>query len=382
MDINEVQQRLNNALQERNRIFPQRDEQNDKEVEEALTGFVDLVNCVQKRQFSPDAALIAKAQAALDAPVFLCGSMKSGTTLLLELLDGHSELIVLPGDSFFWGKLNRENPPPLDLLQAEWDRWLKRMVNPTGQEPFWIFGDNVQSYVEFRQYLHYWYDKFPSAWRSIIVSVLLSYYCANPARPSNPRLWIEKTPGNEGKVDELVKNFSNARFVHIVRDPRENMASLKKLFATRGWQWEPHGIADTLARSCRLAEENQQRFGGERYYVFNYEALTEKPEKRMAELAKYIGIEWKNSLLKPSVNGRPAHANSMYEDRRITGMVRRATKDKWKSVLTKAEQRAALGTLQEAKKMGYEWQNTLSDSVLLILDKGRAKVRRSLEIRK
>lgn len=382
MDINNIQEKLNNALQERNRIFPQRDEQNDRKVEKALTGFVDQINSMQSTQFVPDPALAVKAQSTLDSPVFLCGPMKSGTTLLLELLDGHSELITLPGDSFFWGKLSRENPPPVAVMQAEWDRWLKRMVNPTGQEPFWVFGYNIQPYVEFRQYLQNWFDKLPNTWHSSVVSVMLSYYCANPARPSAPKMWVEKTPGNECRLDTLVRNFPDARFIHIVRDPRENMASLKRLYETRDWQWDPIGTAGTLAESCRLADENRKQMGRERYHVLTYESLTEDPEGNLEEISEFFGIKWENSLLKPTVNGRPAHANSMYEDRRITGMVRRPTKDKWKSVLTKAEQRAALGTLPEAKKMGYEWQNTVSDSVLLMFEKGWATVRRSLAIQK
>ncbi len=382
MNIDEIQQRLSKVLQERNRIFPQRDEQNDYEMSVALTEFVAQVNFMQKNDFTPDAVLLHRVEAVFDAPIFLCGSMKSGTTLLLELLDGHSEMITLPGDSFFWGKLWKEDQPVPDELQAEWDRWVKRMLNPTGQEPFLVFGENIRPYVEFRQYLQYCYAQLPNAWLSIVVSVLFSYYCANPVTASDPKVWVEKTPGNEGKVDELVKNFPDARFIHIVRDPRENMASLKKLYATRGWKWEPIGVADTLGRSCRLAGENQKRFGRKRYHILNYEALTEEPAKRMADIADYIGVKWENCLLKPTVNGVPAHANSMYKDRQIKGMVRKATTDKWRTVLTKAEQRAAVGTLKNAKEMGYYWQKTLADSVLLTIDKGWKKVRRSLVVRK
>jgi hypothetical protein len=351
-------------------------------VNEALSDFVSLLNRLQQRDFIPDTDLLHKAEVVLNAPLFLCGSMKSGTTLLLELLDGHSELIVLPGDSFFWGKLWKDNPPSKELLLSEWDRWLKRMLNPTGQEPFLIFGKGVQPYVEFKQYLNYCYNQLPREWRSIVISVLFSYYCANPARPSNPKVWVEKTPGNEEKVDELIKNFPNARFIHIVRDPRENMASLKKLFATRGWQWEPMGVADTFARSCRLADENQQRFGKDRYHVLTYETLTEKPDQRMTEIADYIGIGWEDGLLHPSVNGLPAHANSMYEDRRITGMVRRSTRDKWRVVLTRSEQRAVLATLPDAQRFGYEWPQTMAQNFLLLLDKGWSKISRSIMSRR
>lgn len=32
----------------------------------------------------------------LGQPVFICGCPKSGTTLLASLLDGHSELLIIP----------------------------------------------------------------------------------------------------------------------------------------------------------------------------------------------------------------------------------------------------------------------------------------------
>ena len=378
MDISEIQKKLSDILQERNRLFPERDERNDKEMEEALTEFVDQINNAQSLEFLPDASLTAKAEPILDSPLFLCGSMKSGTTLLLELLDNHPELITLPGDSYFAGRISKEDPPPLTLLDTAWDGWVKRMVNPTGQEPFWVFGSDIQPYVAFRQYLQYWYDKFPDSWRSSVVSVMLSYYCANPVRPTAPKVWVEKTPGNETRIAEIVKRFPGARFIHIVRDPRENMASLKKLYATRNWPWDPIGTAGTLSESCRLAAENQQQMGKEKYHVLSYEALTEDPGAQMKDIARFIDIQWSESLLRPTVNALPAHANSMYKDRQVTGKVGKSTEEKWRTVLTGSEQQVALGTLQGARRVGYDWQTTFANSVLLLFYRGWIKVKRSL----
>ncbi|WLE95565.1 MAG: sulfotransferase [Candidatus Electrothrix communis] len=362
---------LDRSLQERNRLFPVREERNDAEVKEALSEFVSLINEMrQQESFVPDPVHTEKAESVIERPVFLCGAMKSGTTLLLELLDGHPELIVLPGDSFVWGRLTKENPPSRKLLQADWDRWLKRMVNPTGQAPFWVFGTKVHPYFEFTQYLQYWYEQFPETWRSSELSVLLSFYCANPSRSSAPRMWVEKTPGNEFNLEVLLENFPDARFIHIVRDPRENLASLKKLYQTRSWRWDPLEVADRIAGSCRLADEYLKKLGQERYHLLTYEQLTERPAATMRELAEFIGIEWYNALLKPTVNSVPAHANSMYEDRQSTGVVRKMTGKKYHSVLTKQEQRIALGTLQDAKKVGYLWEKTLSDSAMLVFSNG------------
>ncbi|MCI5221386.1 MAG: sulfotransferase [Candidatus Electrothrix sp. AR4] len=377
MDSEQLIVKLNHCLQERNRIFPQRDKENDIEVNRELTRFVDEVNSRQNTIFAPDPTLTCKAQSVLDASVFLCGSMKSGTTLLLELLDNHPELLALPGDSYFTGRISKENPPSTPLLHAAWDDWVKRMVNPTGQEPFWLFGTDISPYVVFRQYLQDWYDSLSDSWYSSFISVLLSYYCANPVRPTNAKMWVEKTPGNELKIADILQIFPTARFVHIIRDPRENMASLKRLYATRKWQWQPMGTADALAKSCRAAVDNQARLGRERYHVLSYEALTEEPAERMAELADFLDIQWDESLLRPTVNGMPAHANSMYKDLQVTGVVRKSSKNKWKTVLTEAEQRMACGTLREAKMVGYDWDVSRKDSLLLLLDRARAKFKRT-----
>ena len=47
-------------------------------------------------------SLKSSANSLLDFPVFLCGHRKSGTTMLLALLDSHPELLTYPADSAFF----------------------------------------------------------------------------------------------------------------------------------------------------------------------------------------------------------------------------------------------------------------------------------------
>lgn len=379
MNSPEVFHFLNRCLQERNSLFPERNAKNDEEVEKALTLFTDYINGEQQQNFIPDSSLIAKATTIINAPVFLCGSMKSGTTLLLELLDGHPQMVVLPGDTFLIGKIVKFTRfADLNLPYYAWDDWVKRMVNPTGQAPFWVFGEKIEPYVTFRQYLQYWYDELPKGLSSLLMGFVLSYYCSNPLRPAFPQKWIEKTPGNEFRIDLINKHFPNARFIHIVRDPRENLASLKRLYMTRGWNWDAVGMSDRLAESCQIAVENRNRLGRGRYHVLRYEELTENPQQYMHNVADFLEVNWTESLLLPTINHMPAHANSMYEDRCVTGRVRKSAGDKWQSVLTRAEQRAALGTLQSAQKVGYDWEKTIKDSVYLSIEKGWRMIRGSL----
>lgn len=358
---------LNCVLEERDRIFPKRDEVNNLEMHRLLDEFFDHVDGELNSDWMPENTLVETVQSLGDNPLFLCGYMKSGTTLLLELLDGHRELIVLPGDSFMINKVTRKDRDS-NFIWKEWQRnWIKRMVNPTGQKPFWILGRGAEPYAEFLQYLEYWFASLPEGWRKPVLSTVFSYFCANSNRPTRPKMWVEKTPGNEFRVEQILDLFPNAKFVHIVRDPRENMASLKKLYQSRSWNWNPGEVARTIARSCRSAVINQKRLGRERYNVLSYESLTENPEEVMRNIVDFSGICWDRKLLKPTINSIPATANSMYKDRQVTGVVRRAQKDKWRQVLSEAEQRVILRTLPDARKVGYNWNVGVINSIMMWL---------------
>lgn len=58
----------------------------------------------------------------LDRPIYLTGLMKSGTTLLLSLLDGHSQLVVYPDEPSFYRI------------------WLRRYQNPRHMVLDWLYG--------------------------------------------------------------------------------------------------------------------------------------------------------------------------------------------------------------------------------------------------
>lgn len=360
---------LDRFLEDRNSLFPARNKENDGLVTELLSEFVKKIDDLARQtNYSDPSVKFDQNEPLIEKGIFLCGYMKSGTTLLLEMLDEHPELVVMPGDSWFMGRTRGDHDwSSMEFHRSQRNNWIKRMVNPTGQAPFWLFGRDVQPYVDFQTYYDHWSRSLDEPLRGHIISAVLAYFYANPNKPPTPQFWVEKTPGNEFDVKRILSFFPEARFIHIVRDPRENMASLKKLYETREWKWDPIGTADTLAKSCLAADANMKWLGRERYHVLSYEDLTEDPVKRITEITRFLGIQWNASLLRPTVNGMLAHANSMYEDRQVTGTVRKSTKDKWRTVLTRTEQQVALGTIEGAKKVGYEWNITKVDFVSLLL---------------
>jgi hypothetical protein len=352
---------ITRVLDERDRMFPKRSESNTEEMHRLLDEFFASVDAEMDESWAPEPQLTEAVRPLADEAVFLCGYMKSGTTLLLELLDGHDEIIALPGDSFSITRVSEPGREEKYSWESWRENWVKRMVNPTGQRPFWLLGTEDNHYIDFLHYLDYWYNFYEKTWRAPVLSTIFSYFCANPKKPACPRVWIEKTPGNEFRLDWILDLFPRAKFVHITRDPRENMASLKRLYQSRSWEWRPKEIARTFARSSRSAVKNRQRLGTNRYHVLQYEALTSDPKQEMGRVADFMGISWHKSLLDPTVNRVVATANTMYEDRKASGFVRRSAESKWEQVLSRKEKKYIARILLDAQKVGYHWHLRLSE---------------------
>ncbi len=189
----------------------------------------------------------------------------------------------------------------------------------------------------FLQYFDYWLDVLPDSDCKLFLTAVLSYFCANPNRPQNARLWVEKTPRNEMKVNQILTLFPSARFVHIVREPGANLASMKKLAQVRGWHWNVVKTAAGMYQSLKTGLENQDRFGDTRYKLLLYRDLVRNPEATMKNIADFLNITFNDALLHPTVNGLPAMANSMDKDRLVYGRINTAMESNWRHKLNMFE---------------------------------------------
>ncbi|MFQ5422156.1 MAG: sulfotransferase, partial [Anaerolineae bacterium] len=167
---------------ERARHFPRRDPVNTAALNDA---YGRLFTLLWSDAPPPEPAAPCLDDRFLNVPIFLCGYLKSGTTLLTALLDAHPALVVLPGDTNLLHLLRRFTPLPRPQLDEAWGaHWLKRLVNPTGQPPFWLLGQDGRAYADFLG----WLRRELAAWdgenrAALLVTAVRAYYCANRERP-------------------------------------------------------------------------------------------------------------------------------------------------------------------------------------------------------
>lgn len=341
--------KIERLLEKREEVYPVPD-QSYQALTEAIVqlteGLLDRVK-EQRDSWQPDSQLVEKTREFIENPVFICGAMKTGTTLITRLLDNHPSLMVMPGDSHYYTNFRDYSESNGHLYQY----WMQRLINPTGQKPFWFLGSDLDSYLNFLLYLEYFLTTEYDTFQSVVAAV----FCANPNRSMSVRHWVEKKPENERYVQWFIERFPKARFLHIVRDPLPNIASLKKLGEFKNIPFRAVSYAVRLKSLMALGADHFNTNGEKMYRFIRYEDLLADTEKEMSALATYLEIAMHKNLLISSENGVPARANSMYPANRITGSITTGGIDeKWRDILTQKEQEEIVTVLfSQAIDLGY-----------------------------
>ena len=252
------------------------------------------------------------------SPIVIGGHMKSGTNLTAQLLDDHPSVLVLPGDSYMFQKEQYFNAMESQVFLCY---WIKRLINPTGQGPFFFLasaGRRMESYVKIAD-LFFLFVELGKANIEALVSAMSIIY--SKKRGILPKYWVEKTPNNHVGTSEFSCFGVPANYVFVYRSPTTNYLSNRELAKKRGWSGA--GCIE-LSLNLRKSYKNilkQQRIIGAHAATLNYEDLVSDTQTEMKKLANWLGIKWRKSLLMPSIDGEPAVVNSMLGDHNIAGKV-------------------------------------------------------------
>lgn len=260
-----------------------------------------------------------EAPAFAATPAFVVGYYRSGTTLMLNLLQGHPEVVALPGESKHFSALrNVLAALPEERRVAELHAaWIRRLVSPDGLPPFWALGrpweGGADLYAVFtRRLLAYAATREPAQDLLGVVAAALAATLG-----AEPRLWVEKTPRDELLVPVIVAAYPAARFVHMVRDPRATLASIEGFHREQYLASVPVAAAE-LRGSLEAARANAEQLGADRYLVVRYEDLVADPEREMRRVSSFLDLSWSDALVTPS-----STANSSTAGRRVEGRIHR-----------------------------------------------------------
>jgi len=242
---------------------------------------------------------------------FLCGHRKSGTTLLANLLDGHPQLAVYPID--------------LALLYGYFPEFMRTHLDPQERRARLrqILFDDLRQRLDqalldvdaLERHFFAGLNEADLGRLDTLIARLMAAYCRVVDAPA-VRHGIFKETSIEIYADELCGWFPDVRFIHLVRDPRDNFAALAAgVEGHYGRMGEDHNrtLASLLNRvrtGFRFGRMNRAQLGRERYLVLRFEDLATAPEPAMRTVADFLEIAFTPSLLTPTTLGQATGGNA------------------------------------------------------------------------
>ena len=213
--------------------------------------------CTDERERSVTDTIV---RPVANSPVFICGALRSGTTLLRLMIDNHPVL---------------SNPGEFDFM-FDWPEDHAGAPDLAGHheqlEKSWIFA-NTGLRAD-RALDHH----------GLIRSFSEAYQSSETVLTINIHRNFERIPGI----------YPNARYVHLVRDPRDVARSCVNM----GWAGNSYYGVDSWIASERSFEALSKIVPAGRIHRMRYESLITHPEEELSALCAFIGVLFDPSMLR------------------------------------------------------------------------------------
>lgn len=119
--------------------------------------------------------------------------------------------------------------------------------------------------------------------------------------------WGDKRPSYFRRLDVLLRMFPDAQIVHLVRDGRDCVASLKEM------PWFHMGTFHAIStwnEAIDAGRRAAQRLGPAAYYELGYERLVADPQTELTRLCGFLGEDYDPAMTEPHHMAKvavPAH---------------------------------------------------------------------------
>lgn len=191
-------------------------------------------------------------------PIFIVGSMRSGSTLFRLVLDAHPHIAISEETGFMGGLTAAKEIPGWHHGRDWYTRlgWTEQEVD-----------------ARLREFYGGMFDRYAAA--------------------NGKRRWGDKTPFHSRHIAAMARVFPQAVFVAIVRHPGAVVGSLSGRFHYRVPDAAGYWV-DTNLEILRCGAE----LGGSRFALLRYEDLVRRPEPTLRELVAWLGEPWSPDLLR------------------------------------------------------------------------------------
>lgn len=194
-----------------------------------------------------------------NTPIFIGGQMKSGTTMLRMMLSRHSNIY-------------------------------------SGLETYWFLDDLYQDYMKSNnnsvKKLQEFFDLSENDMKSIIVTTkkndkpFVHNFFNHILKNTSKNRWLEKTPDNIKYLNIINDNWSEYKFIHVLRDFRDIYASWKL-----SNKYDLNYFIDQV-KSCYASNLDKIGKESDKYIEVKYENIIRHREYEVKRILSFLGEDF------------------------------------------------------------------------------------------
>lgn len=229
-----------------------------------------------------------------EAPVFVIGNPRSGTSLLRLTLTSHSAILIPPECGFivwlekYFGDWNTS-----DNKTAKVDGFLDALFKCKKFETWSLSPEFIRERIEETRPANY----------STLCSVVYSAYGLSLGKKFS--IWGDKNNFYLQHLEELLELFPNARFLHIVRDGRDVACSYREVM--RGQSNSPYAphletnirsIAHEWSSNVSRVNNFIEALPPDSGKTVKYEELAQTPDVVLGNICAWFGLSFEKDMLR------------------------------------------------------------------------------------
>jgi hypothetical protein len=209
---------------------------------------------------------------------FIIGMPRSGTKLFRELLNNHEEVFIPEVETLFIPRL---------LKKYKHEKLSEEQVDE-------VISD-IKKSLFFFYYLkdhEFNFDKLQT--RNVTIKQFLDRFFEELANYRNKKASLlgDKSPNYINEISLLMDFYGEAKFIHIVRDPRDYVLSMNKAWGKNmnraAYRWRKN-----VKNIHKIDSPKSQQI-----FEIRYEDLISNTEETLLNVCNFLGISYDNDLLK------------------------------------------------------------------------------------
>jgi hypothetical protein len=227
----------------------------------------------------------APAAGAIEGRLFVVGCSRSGTTLLQSFLAAHPAVLSFPETAVF-GRLLWTDAEAAGTLNTVHQRTrlayrrVSKLLDRLGRR-------ELEDLLPIRSKSN---EEFTRGFVAVLDRLTLD---------RGKAWWVEKTPENIRYVSEIGRLVPGARFVNILRDGRETVASLYALALEYPDKfWTRFLDVDLAIEHWNVSlRHTRELIGAPGVMLVRYERLLAEPEPVLREICAFAGLRFSREML-------------------------------------------------------------------------------------